>query len=272
MEDIACSSRWRAISSLPARKSSIACNRSISADERPPAFALAQRRGTARHSTRSGLVRSGRRCRGRLARPCGHGARARGARTCVKWCVAGRNRRGRVGNRGAFAADVFQQVFRTIVEPVPVDRKLGGLSREVFSLVEPLLVEGHDAVVEKLNRLGLMAPLGPRGRLGTPGRRGNDDVGALLFPIDLGDQLLRARADDAGGGGDGGGPLCQAAGRVEPIRVQLDECLTHQLIDDAVAFGGAGSCTGGSGTACRRSGRARVRPVGRRRIVGDGVP
>ena len=105
----------------------------------------------------------------------------------VKWCVAGWSRRGRIGNRRAFAADVFQQVFRTIVEPVPADRKLGGLSREIFSLVEPLLVEGHDAVVEKLNRLGLMAPLGTRGRLGTPGSRGNDHAGALLFPIDLGD-------------------------------------------------------------------------------------
>ena len=45
MEFIACSSRWRAMSSLPARKSSIACNRSISADERPAAFALAAATG-----------------------------------------------------------------------------------------------------------------------------------------------------------------------------------------------------------------------------------
>jgi hypothetical protein len=117
-----------------------------------------------------------------------------------------------------------------------------------------------------------MAPLGPRGRRDRPGRRGHDDSGALLFPIDLGDQLFRARADDAGGGGDGSRSLCQAAGRVEPIRVQLDECLTHQLINNAVAFGGPGSWIGGGGTARCRSGRARVRPGGRRRIVGDGVP
>ena len=55
MEFIACSSRWRAMSSLPARKSSIACNRSISADERPAAFALAERPASARRSVSSAL-------------------------------------------------------------------------------------------------------------------------------------------------------------------------------------------------------------------------